>query len=208
MRQFFLLLFVLCLAACAWLPGAGSSEGIGSVEAVIGEPRLIRGGTSFTVEPGVLLKVADAVITGPADAMALRMSDKTVMTLAARTELVFHIYSDEKPTPLVRMSLGMGAISVVPGRLPRNERGRFEIVTPVADVLPVEGEVWLRFSDQLDFVMLSEGKVSVVNLRGRAELNSLGEGLTTLLGESPSEPALWQPDDITRAMMSTTLEGG
>ncbi len=116
----------------------------GMVKRMVGVVRLERSGADAPIVAGTLVQVGDTVRTGTDGAVGITMSDDTLLTLGADSELVLTAYHFDSTTYDGNMlaSLRRGTLAVVTGLIGKKAPEKLRVQTRTV-VLGVRGTEFL-----------------------------------------------------------------
>ena len=204
-------LSVLMLTACASINqpamnaeiASAQQKIIATVDTVTGTPRVLRGNRYLEVGEKSALLAGDTLVAGQAEALTVRLNDKTRLTLTSDTQLVLNVASwPDKPAAL-KLVLLQGRVLVETGGLSKRNDSVIVVNTPVAQIGLAGSGVLLGLSRDgtvLDVLQPGQGAVIVQNDFGEARLIRPGDAVTTSFGEAPGAISHLQVHVITDAL--------
>jgi len=211
---------VIALAAFCFVPNsaqAAEGENVGHVSRVKGNVYVLHAGELLAAAPGVPVRRADVLKTGPGARVEVTMLDETRLTLGADTVLAVERYDlgRQSGQGAVGLLLTKGAFRVVTGQLSALRGGPFEVLTPLATI-GVAGsaaaggtDVWGGFlaPEELGVLHLAGPGAYVKNDGGRCDVSRTFEGVRlTSPTAPPPEPTLWSPDRRAKALRGVAFE--
>jgi hypothetical protein len=200
-------LFLLLLSGTRSSPAG--AQIIGIVTGLSGSAIVIHAGGNGP-EPLVLSKEVhqgDILRTGPGGRLRVALSDSSVLSLGADTELrLDHIALSAPPAdPGNLFTLGGGFLRTVVGRL--RPDSRFEIRSP-STVAAVRGTDWIEsYSGGTTELFVAEGRVlatSTVNGTDWALLGA-GDGVSFSIGAPHTPVVRWGQEKISRYVEATRV---
>jgi hypothetical protein len=112
-------------------PAAPAGTAAGMVKRVAGSVSLLRAGAGQPVAAGALVQVGDTLRTGPDGAVGITLTDDTLLTIGADSELVLSAYSFDSTTQdgSLLASLWRGTAAVVTGLIGRKAPEKVRVQT-------------------------------------------------------------------------------
>ena len=219
----------LALAASCLVPAlaqAAEGENVGHVSRVKGNVYVLHAGELLAAVPGVPVRRADVLKTGPGARVEVTMLDETRLTLGADTVLAVERYDlgRQSGQGAVGLLLTKGSFRVVTGQLSALRGGPFEMLTPLATIgIATSGplgspaaagalggtDVWGGFlaPEELGVLHLAGPGAYVKNDGGRCDVARTFEGVRlTSPTAPPPEPTLWSPDRRAKALRGVAFD--
>ena len=144
------------LAALAWLAiaspcalGQPANTSAGMVKRLSGAVTLERSGARMPMSPGAQVQVGDTLRTGPDGAVGITLTDDTLVTLGANSELVLSDYSFDSTTQdgSLLVSLWRGTAAFVTGLIAKKAPEKMRVQTRTV-VLGVRGTEFIVDAQQ------------------------------------------------------------
>jgi hypothetical protein len=206
MKRRDLLIATGAAAAVALTSSAYADGPAGSVVGVAGQCQVERGGSSAPLKLGDKVAVTDTVDV-PADGkLKLRMSDGSIISLAAGTKLTIATYQTDASGQRqnVQLSLAQGLIRSVVAQV--DHPSTFEVSTAV-------GTAGVRSTDW--FIEAKSGSAQVGVLSGKVMLRSSGTGRMVDIparwgarleaGRDPVDARVWAPQEFQAVIARTDV---
>lgn len=153
------------------------------------------------LKEGDLVYRGDVISTGREARLEMKMLDDAVVNLGEKTVFVVIDYVAGGATPSIAARLIDGAFTATSGTIAKSPGGSMRIETDVATAGIRGTTVWGgKLADKVEFALLSEGQVEIVNRAGRVELTRNGDGTTVgSQNTSPTTPIVWGAPKLARA---------
>ncbi len=205
LREFaFLFIIGLPLAANA----ADDPAGIGVVDKVENEAKIVTGNTAITAIIGTPIHMRDELRTGAEGRLKLVCRDETVLTLGEKASVVIdrYVYDPDGQVGETVLQATKGAFRFASGKIKDLKQSKIAVSTPVADIGVRGTEFWGGPMDQKYGVLLLKGEVVVSNQAGNVTLSTPGQGtdIPSPL-DAPGPVKAWGADKIARAVASVAL---
>jgi hypothetical protein len=205
LREFaFLFIIGLPLAANA----ADDPAGIGVVDKVENEAKIVTGDTAITEIIGTPIHMRDELRTGAEGRLKITFRDETVLTLGEKASVVIdrYVFDPDGQVGETVLQATKGAFRFASGRIKAMKESKIAVSTPVADIGVRGTEFWGGPMEGHYGVLLLEGEVTVSNQAGSVTLSAAGQGTDI---PSPLDPPgavkPWAADKIARAVASVAL---
>ncbi len=205
LREFaFLFIIGLPLAANA----ADDPAGIGVVDKVENEAKIVTGDTAITAIIGTPIHMRDELRTGAEGRLKITFRDETVLTLGEKASVVIdrYVFDPDGQVGETVLQATKGAFRFASGKIKDLKQSKIAVSTPVADIGVRGTEFWGGPMEGDYGVLLLEGEVTVSNQAGSVTLSAAGQGTDI---PSPLDPPgavkPWAADKIARAVASVAL---
>lgn len=205
LREFaFLFIIGLPLAANA----ADDPAGIGVVDKVENEAKIVTGDTAITAIIGTPIHMRDELRTGAEGRLKITFRDETVLTLGEKASVVIdrYVFDPDGQVGETVLQATKGAFRFASGKIKDLKQSKIAVSTPVADIGVRGTEFWGGPMEGEYGVLLLEGEVTVSNQAGSVTLSAPGQGTDI---PSPLDPPgavkPWAADKIARAVESVAL---
>jgi hypothetical protein len=203
---------VLCglFLLLSWvIPSRAGAQVIGKITGLVGSATVQHAG-SAGAEPLVLneeLHQGEILRTGPGARLRVTLSDASVLSLGADTELKLDHLSLGAPTsdPGSLFTLAGGFLQTVVGRL--RPGSLFEIHSP-SMVAAVRGTDWIEsYSAGTTEIFVAEGSVLATSAVDRTDwaLLEAGEGVSFKIGSPHTTVVRWGQEKIARYIEATRV---
>lgn len=133
-------MLLACVLAIGAEPIAAQGTAAGMIKSVAGTARVVRGGRTIAVQPGVALYQSDSIRTDAASSVGITLRDGTRLSLGANTGIHLRQFSFAPEEQKLGLSLKLfsGVLSYISGRLAALAPESIAIETPKA-VIGVRG---------------------------------------------------------------------
>jgi hypothetical protein len=188
---------------------AAAEDAIGTVTRMQGEASGTRGSATELLRLNTSVFLDEIVSTGEAGRLEITFSDKTQLTLGARTKLSLDTYVFDPGARSGKIKFGVtGAFRFLSGEISKLASADVNVNTPVATIGIRGTEFWGGpIDNQVLGVFLIQGTVAVSNTRGAQTLSQPGQGTNISAPDTPpGSVSFWPADKVARAIATVAFQ--